>query len=241
MIRAALFAALTLVLAAPAARATECRLALLLALDVSSSVDAHEDKLQRLGLAAALTSPSVQAAFFNAPKPVALAVYEWSGISRQNLLLNWTVIETPQSLHQSAARLGLCKRQTTEFPTALGHAVVFASTLFEKAPRCDMQVLDVSGDGANNDGVTPKRAYKLFPLDGVIVNGLAIETFGAKAAVLGAKPGDMAAYYRSELIKGPGAFVEVAKGFDDFERAMRRKLERELSMPVFGALHAPRK
>jgi len=240
VIRAALVAALTLVLAAPAARTADCRLALLLALDVSSSVDADEDNLQRLGLAAALTAPNVQAAFLSSPKPVALSVFEWSGINKQNTLLDWTLIESAQTLHQSAAQLGLSKRQTSEFPTAIGHAVIFATAQFARAPPCESYVLDVSGDGANNDGVTAKRVYSLFELDNVIVNGLAIETYGAKAADLSAKPGDIADYYRSELIKGPGAFVEVAQGFEDFERAMRRKLERELGVAILGQLETPR-
>ncbi len=236
MIRAATIAALTLALAAPAASAPNCRLALLLALDVSSSVDAEEDILQRQGLAAALSAPGVRAAFLSTPKPVALAVYEWSGREKQQTLLDWTIIDTSRTLFQSAARLGLSQRQTTEFPTALGHAVGHAATLFAQAPDCDVYILDVSGDGVNNEGFTPKQAYAHFPLDDVIVNGLAIETFGAKAADLSARPGEMAAYYRSQLIKGTSAFVETAKGFDDFERAMERKLIRELSPDIVGHL-----
>jgi len=222
----------------PSAASTDeqCRIALLLALDVSSSVDAHEDLLQRRGLAAALTAPEVQAAFLNVPQSVAFSVYEWSGRTQHHTLLDWTVIDSRQTLLESAAQLALSKRSTTEFPTALGHAVGHAARLFREAPPCDVQVLDVSGDGKNNDGFTPKQAYNAFPLDGVTVNALAIETFGEKAADLGAQPGDMVKYYKRELIRGPAAFVEVADGFDDFEDAMRRKLSRELSVTVLGQL-----
>lgn len=216
---------------------SDCRIALLLALDVSSSVDAHEDMLQRRGLAAALASPEIQAAFLSSPQSVAFSVYEWSGRTQQSTLLNWTVIDSRQTLLESAAKLALSKRSTTEFPTALGHAVGHAARLFRDAPECDVQVLDVSGDGENNDGFTPKQAYDAFPLDGVIVNALAIETFGEKAADLAAQPGDMVAYYTRELIRGPDAFVEVADGFDGFENAMRRKLSRELSVTVLGHLN----
>ncbi|WP_422064127.1 DUF1194 domain-containing protein [Shimia sp.] len=229
-------AALGVAFAASPTLASDCRIALLLALDVSSSVDAEEDLLQRQGLAAALTAPEVQAAFLDAPQTVALAVYEWSGREKQNTLLDWTLIDSPRVLMESAAKLGLSNRQTTEFPTALGHAVGHAAKLFAAAPDCDTKVLDVSGDGMNNDGFTPKQAYGAFPLDGVIVNGLAIETFGVKAANLNAIPGDMTSYYRDELIKGPNAFVETATGFADFEDAMRRKLSRELSVTVLGYL-----
>ena len=164
-------------------------MALLLALDVSSSVDADEDALQRLGLASALTAPEIAAAFLSDPRPVALSVYEWSGRHKQSTLLDWTLIDTRRTLSESAAKLGLSKRETSEFPTALGHAVGHASTLFRQAPKCDVQVLDVSGDGENNDGFTPKHAYAAFPLEGVIVNALAIETFGVKAADFAARPG----------------------------------------------------
>ncbi len=222
-------------LAGPVA-ADNCRLALLIALDVSSSVDANEDSLQRTGLAAALVAPDVQSAFLSTPQSVALAVYEWSGREKQKLLLDWTLIDSTRTLQDSAAQLALSQRSTTEFPTALGHAVGHASLLFKRAPRCDVHVLDVSGDGENNEGFTPKQAYAAFDFGEVTVNALAIETFGNTAATLGAKPGDMAAYYRRELIRGRAAFVEVAKGFDDYEAAMRRKLSREVSTAVFGQL-----
>lgn len=211
-----------------------CRMALLLALDVSASVDAEEDQLQRQGLAAALTTPQIEAAFLDGPQRVSLAAFEWSGSQKQTTLLDWTVVDSAATLRQTAAQLALSKRQTTEFPTAIGYAVGYAATLFRRAPDCDVNVLDVSGDGKNNDGFTPRQAYRAFPLDNVIVNGLAIETFGAKAADLSAQPGDITRYYREEVIKGADAFVEVAQGFEDFEAAMRRKLSRELALNVLG-------
>ncbi len=233
----ALFGAALWAAPSPApANESPCRVALLLALDVSSSVDPHEDMLQRRGLASALTAPEIEAAFLATPGTYALSVFEWSGRSQQHVLMDWLVISSARDLHEVAGKLALSKRATSEFPTALGHAIGHAATLFRRAPRCDVQVLDVSGDGVNNDGFTPKQAYEAFPLDGVIVNGLAIETYGVKAADLSAAPGDIVDYYRSELIRGPGAFVEVAKGFDDFENAMRRKLARELSVTILGHL-----
>ena len=97
-------AALLLALAASPG-AAECRLALLLGLDISSSVDAAEDALQRGGLAAALQAAEVQAAFFAAPTPVALAVFEWSGRYNQEVLLDWTPIATPAALSAAAAEI----------------------------------------------------------------------------------------------------------------------------------------
>lgn len=224
----AVAAALTLL--APAAQAVECRLALALALDVSSSVNPTEDRLQRQGLARALLSPDVERAFFIAPQPVALAVYEWSGRYNQALLLDWTVIERPEILYDVAATLAASERSTAKFPTALGYALGYGATLFQSAPRCLYNTLDVSGDGKNNEGFGPDEAYNAFPFQDIVVNGLAINAAEFEAET------DLVPYYRNEVLHGPGAFLEIATGFEDFERAMSRKLERELSPPALSAL-----
>ena len=109
------------------------------------------------------------------------------------------------------------------------YALGYAAAVFEAAPACVQKTLDVSGDGVNNDGFAPSLAYRNFPLGDVTVNGLTIGGFAD----------DLAGYYRRELIKGPGAFVEEARGFRDFERAMRRKLVRELSAIAVGAAPRP--
>ena len=214
-------------IAAPAG-AAECRLALTLALDVSSSVDEVEDGLQRRGLAAALLAPEVEVAFFAAPLPVALSAYEWSGRYNQKLLLDWVMISSPADLHAAARELGRSDRSTQEFPTALGYALGYGATLLERGPRCLYRTIDISGDGENNEGFGPSHAYDAFPFGDVVVNGLVIE-------VPGETPGsDIAAYYRREVLHGPGAFVEIAAGYGDYEAALRRKLERELRPRMFG-------
>ncbi len=219
--------ALPLLLWPGAAEAT-CRLALLLALDISSSVDPGEDALQRGGLASALLAPDVQAAMFSSPgDTVALSVYEWSGRYQQDVLLDWVLISSPADLERAAAVIATSTRSYAEFPTALGYSIGYAATLFQRAPTCLFQTLDVSGDGVNNDGFSPRLAYKNFPLNDVTVNGLAI---GDADGV------DLAEYYRREMIKGPGAFVEEAATFDDFEDAMRRKLVRELKAIAIGQM-----
>ncbi|MFN3144098.1 MAG: DUF1194 domain-containing protein [Paracoccaceae bacterium] len=226
--RAALLAALG---ALPAPAEAVCRLALLLAMDISSSVDAAEDALQRGGLARALVAPEVQRAMFSVPgDTVALAVYEWSGRYQQDMVLDWVLIDSPETLRAAAAEVAASQRSYAEFPTALGYALGHAASVFDSAPPCLFRTLDVSGDGLNNDGFAPALAYKHFPLDEITVNGLAIG---------GAGEDDVAAYYRAELIRGPGAFVEEAADFDDFERAMRRKLVRELRAAAIGALDGP--
>ncbi|MFZ1725619.1 MAG: DUF1194 domain-containing protein [Albidovulum sp.] len=214
-------AAMGLCLAAPAGAA--CRLALLLALDVSASVDADEDILQRRGLASALLSPELEAALLSqADRPVVLGVFEWSGRYNQDMLLDWTEIRTQGDIAGAALTLAQSRRGRDDSPTALGYALGHAASLFRNGPNCQARTLDVSGDGRNNDGFNPYLAYKNFPLGGITVNGLAI----------GNADEGMVDYYRRELIRGPGAFVEHAASFAEFEAAMRRKLLREVQIII---------
>lgn len=208
----------------------ECRLALVLALDVSSSVDPREDTLQRSGVVAALTSPEVEAAFFAADQHVALAVYEWSGRYQQQLILDWTMIDSRAALVSAAETVAASTRSHTEFPTAMGYALGYGSRVLDRAPPCLRKTLDMAGDGQNNEGFGPEAAYREFPFDDVTVNGLVVNAadFEGEVGLLG--------FYQNEVIRGPGAFMIVANGFEDYERAMRRKLERELSPPSIGAL-----
>ncbi len=199
-----------------------CRLALALALDISTSVDATEDALQRRGLAAALIAPEVQEAFFISPQPVALAVYEWSGSFNQTLLLDWKVIATPADLVSAAHRIGQSERSANDSPTAMGHALAYGATLMQRAPPCLFQTIDISGDGKNNDGYGPQIAYKHFPFENTTVNGLVINGADFEGEI------DLIPFFQNNVLHGPGAFLEIASGFEDFERAMRRKLEREL-------------
>mmetsp|Transcript_23516 Transcript_23516/g.41493 ORF Transcript_23516/g.41493 Transcript_23516/m.41493 type:complete len:243 (+) Transcript_23516:1003-1731(+) len=220
----------TLALLCAASPAAACRLALLLALDVSSSVDATEDQLQRGGLVAALTAPEVQAAFFAVDDPVALAVYEWSGRYNQEVVLDWLVIDGPAALLSAAETIAASERSHNEFPTAMGYALGYGAKMLGRAPRCLYQTIDMAGDGQNNEGFGPRLAYREFPFDGVTVNGLVVN------AAEFASETQLIAFYQNEVLWGPGAFMEVAQGFEDYERAMRRKLERELTPPVIGAL-----
>jgi hypothetical protein len=144
--------------AALPAYAVDCRLALALAIDVSSSVDVTEDTLQRGGVVAALTSPEVQAAFFEGDLPVALAVYEWSGRYNQELILDWMMIDSPASLIRAAETVAASKRSHNDFPTAMGYALGYGAQLLARAPACLNKTLDMAGDGQNNDGFAPAAA-----------------------------------------------------------------------------------
>ncbi|KQI68125.1 hypothetical protein AN189_12005 [Loktanella sp. 3ANDIMAR09] len=207
-----------------AAPAEACRLALVLAIDVSSSVDATEDALQRQGLAAALIAPEVQAAFFASSDPVALYVFEWSGRYNQVALSDWRMIETPGDLDAVAAAVSSSIRSHNDFPTAMGHALGHAATVLQNGPRCLFQTIDMAGDGINNEGFGPIEAYDAFPLGDVTVNGLVVNAADFEGEV------NLIPFYTNEVIRGPGAFVEVANSFADYETAMRRKLVRELGV-----------
>jgi hypothetical protein len=226
-VRAAAFwlaGALGLAGSAAAQAPDQCRLALLLGMDVSASVDAEEYDLQLGGLASALIHPSVVAAALNGTGYVTLSIYEWSGRFQQDVLVDWTPIRSEADLTAIAERVLRATRTHEDFPTALGYALGFAASRFETAPPCLFRTLDISGDGQNNDGFPPAAAYEHFPLDGVTVNGLAIG--GASRGIED--------YYLAEVIRGPGAFVEYARTHADFEDAMRRKLERELRVFILG-------
>lgn len=199
-----------------------------MAVDVSSSVDAAEDVLQRGGIAAALISAEVQAAFFATDQHVALAVYEWSGRYNQEVLLDWLIIDSPSALEFAAQKVASSTRSHNDFPTAMGYALGFGAGMFKQVPHCLYQTLDIAGDGQNNEGFSPAQAYSAFPFDNVTVNGLVVNgaDFEAETGLI--------AFYKGQVIRGPGAFVEIAQGFKDYERAMRRKLERELTPPVIG-------
>lgn len=233
MIRGALAALVLSGALTQAADAIECRLALVLALDVSSSVDASEDALQRSGLAAALIAPEVQAAFLALDLPVALAIYEWSGRYNQEVLLDWRLIRTRADLRSVSETVAASKRSHNEFPTAMGYALGYGAGLLARAPQCLTKTLDMAGDGQNNEGFPPAAAYAEFPFDGVTVNGLVVNAADYEAEV------SLIEFYRNDVLRGPGAFLEVAQGFQDYERAMRRKLERELSVQVIGTHTQP--
>lgn len=207
------------------AAAGECRLALLLALDVSASVDSEDYELQRDGLAAALNLPEIRNAILNgAPGDVTLAAFEWSGRYQQTVVVDWTRLTSDAAIDGVIARIAGAKRSYKEFPTALGYALGYAAGMLQRAPRCDSQVIDVSGDGTNNEGFQPLSAYMHFPFDEVTVNGL---------VVMGREP-EVVEFYRTEVLRGPGAFLEIARGFEDFGDAMARKLFREVNGLVLG-------
>jgi hypothetical protein len=209
-----------LLLAAPTSASAYCKLALALGLDISSSVNSAEYRLQIDGLAHALESKEVIDAILTPEGAhISAAVYEWSGYVQQDIVLGWTTLDSPAAIRSFAARLRAHERVYAEFATALGKAVEFGAKLFASAPTCGRKVLDISGDGENNDGVDPDYFRAQGLLDGLVINGLVIQ---------GAHP-PPGIYYRKHVMQGPESFVALARDFSDYRDVMTGKLLREIN------------
>ncbi|MHC0054363.1 DUF1194 domain-containing protein [Actibacterium sp. D379-3] len=208
----------------PALADPACRQALAIGLDVSGSVDAREYQLQLDGLAAALLSPEVSAALLQMPQaPAALSVYEWSGARDQRQILPWTRIDSTRALADAARALRQVERRLQSPETALGAAMMQGGALLAGMPGCWTRTLDISGDGESNEGPRPRDVGDDPRFADITINALVVGSAGQDEAAA------LTAYFRAEVIRGPGAFVEVALGFEDYQAAMTRKLLRELS------------
>lgn len=206
----------------------ECRLALVLAVDVSRSIDAQDYVIQTDGLAGALNDKDVRATIFGPEGQVALAIYYWSGRGYQDLVQPWVLLDSPEALDAAVRAVRRTPRPDAPLATALGDALSYGLDLMADAPVCDRRVIDVAGDGQNNEGISVARTYEREDFSGITVNGLAV----------GEHEASIVHYYATELIRGPGAFVEVAPRQADYPEAIHRKLLRELEGPVIGALPA---
>ncbi len=216
----------------------ECRQALALGLDVSGSVDAAEYRLQLDGLAAALSDSEVQNALLSTPKvPVRLMVFEWSGLYEQRQLIDWVALDTPEAIQTVISHLLTTRGAHINDPsTALGAAMLYGAQALAGQPECWAKTLDLSGDGPANVGVHPGDITDA-TLDDVVINGLII---GADARANTTKNlsnvKTLEDYYQSFVLRGPGAFSEVAVDYADFAETMRRKLLREIAPPALSGL-----
>ena len=216
--------------------ASGCRLALALALDVSSSIDEEEYNFQREGLARALSDPEIIRAFLRAP-PVALFVFEWSSASVQKpLISDWVVVDSRDVLADVAkAMRDAPKTERSGGTTGLGSSLAYAGRKLGSAPRCLAQTIDVSGDGRNNSGITPAEAFADPQFDSVTVNALVVEGAQNNAALYGSDVG-LVQWFRQNVVRGPGAFLVVASEYSDYQRAMKAKLLRELESVTISEL-----
>ena len=207
---------------------------LVLAADVSRSIDEAKFELQRKGYAAALADPRVlQAIASNPDRRIAVAFVEWAGSSSQKLVVDWTPIATQADAEGFAARVLAAPRSFYD-RTAIGAALSFATAQFDRAPFASTRrIIDVSGDGANNSGEDIRAARDAALKHGVTtINGLVIlsSMYGPQYLVEHTHPpGGLAAYYRQNVIGGTAAFVSSAEGFESFDRSLIAKIVEELS------------
>jgi len=204
-----------LVLALMPTAAQPCDLALVLAVDVSGSVDQNEYRVQMDGLALALRDSIVADALVD--QQAAVTLIQWSGSSRQEQSVPWTRIFSHDDVDALALAITDAPRRWRNYSTAIGEALILSIDSFEAGPRCDRKVIDVSGDGLSNEGVEPDTLRSTLRAGGIVVNALAIETDDT----------DLTAYFYENLIIGEGAFVITANGFEDYPEQIKRKLQRE--------------
>jgi hypothetical protein len=207
---------------APAACAS---LALVLAVDVSTSVTADSYLLQRNGIARAFEDPRLVSAISAVPGGIEAMVLEWSDPDRIAVTVGWTSLADVESAAAFAAAVRATKRSSDGL-TAIGPALLAAAAAFDQMPEpAQRRVIDISGDGMANFGLTPTVARDRVVEAGISINGLAILT----------EEPWLEAYYRSNVIGGPGAFVVAARNSGTFADAMLRKLVQE----VAGTATAP--
>ncbi len=223
--RAALCYIIWAVLSTSAAKAANCELALVFALDVSASVNSREYDIQKGGLANALRDAEVREAILLEPGSVWFLAYEWSASSQQAMIADWAQMRGPADIDRYAAQLDTHQRVYDKSATALGQGLSFGLSQFRSLPAfCARHVIDVSGDGINNDGVAPDALRDAGRLAPVTVNGLVIA---------GATPNPVP-YYQDKVIWGSDSFMMIARnGFEDYPDLIKGKLLRELRPPQF--------
>ena len=210
---------MTLLACAFAGPALSCETALVLAVDVSGSISDNEYVLQINGIANALGDPDIVGALVEGQD--ALAIVQWSGDDLQTIALTWQRLTTADQVEAVAALIRALPRPWNT-STSIGEAIRVSLAQFAEVPECHRHVIDVSGDGTENDGMTLPAARGEAEAAGVIVNGLAIEVGGGVSALTD--------YYRENVIT-PEGFVMTAKGIGDFPRVIHDKLLRELTKP----------
>lgn len=207
-------------------------LLLVLASDVSRSVDATKFQLQREGYAAAIANPHVLDAIKSGTNGrIAICFVEWSGLASQKVVIDWMLIDGPKAAQQFGDRLIETPRSFAD-RTSISGGIEFAVAQFPHAPfESSRHTIDVSGDGTNNSGrdVTSARDQALAL--GITINGLVILSDNPLPwnPEHTNPPGGLANYYRNNVTGGPGSFVMEAKDFNSFGHAIIAKLIAEVA------------
>lgn len=221
------------------ARADEGQVDLLLVLaaDVSRSVDEKEFKLQREGFAAAMSDPRVLRAMTGGPTGrIAVVFVEWASEFEQRVVVDWAVVSNERDAQDVSRRI-LAAPRSYWGRTSISSAIEFSMTLLARSPfQSDRQVIDVSGDGTNNSGTDVAAVRDGAIAKGVTINGLVIlsdEPMPTNPTHTH-PPGGLKAYYENNVIGGPGAFVMEAESFETFGQLIISKLIKEIAALPFG-------
>src|SRR3954468_1868522 len=224
--------ALMCALNAPVRAAEQVDLLLVLASDVSRSVDTRKFGLHGRGHAAASPKPRVIEAIKSGPHGrIAICFLEWSGATSQKLVIDWTIV----SDFASARRIG---DQMLELPrsfadrTSISAGLEFSMAQLNNAPfEAPRRTIDVSGDGANNSGRDINSVRDEVLAKGVTINGLVIlsDTPLPWNPEHTNPPGGLDNYYRNNVTGGPGSFVMVAENHNSFGQAIVKKMIAEIA------------
>jgi hypothetical protein len=221
--------------AASAARASEVGhhldLALVLAVDVSSSMNASEQQAQRKGYANAFRDPGIFTAISSGPRgKIAVAYVEWAGPGHQQVRVPWTIISGPRDAAAFADQL-MAMPVVVEKGTSISSGLAFAASLLADGPTADRAVVDISGDGPNNSGTSVVPVREALVESGITINGLAISLprDGTRDWAEAFGPDFTTAYYEDCVIGGPGAFVIPVDHAARFADAIREKLILEIA------------
>ncbi|MEJ0016376.1 MAG: DUF1194 domain-containing protein [Acetobacteraceae bacterium] len=205
----------------PGHGATPVALELVLAVDASGSVSQDRFELQRAGYAAAFRSPAVQQAIRSTGTgSIAVTMVQWTGPAMQVVAVEWALVDDGVSAERFAAAVERAPRALFGGGTSISGAIEHGLEMLARSPfQGQRQVIDVSGDGANNRGRPAEQARDEAVQAGVTINGLPILTL---------EP-DLDTYYRLNVIGGPGAFVIAVKSYEEFAAAVRSKLITEIA------------
>ena len=219
-------------LSAPAFAADDVDLLLVLAADVSRSIDAAKFQLQREGYAAAISDPrvldTIKSGHFGR---IGLTFVEWSGVGAQHVVIDWTAIGDGAAAKDFGDRMLEAPRSFAD-RTSISGAIEFGMDAFTHAHFASTRrVIDISGDGTNNAGRDVAAARDDAVAQGVTINGLVILSENPMSwnPDHTNPPGGLDNYYRNNVVGGPGAFVMVAKDFNSFGQAMIGKLIAEVA------------
>ena len=196
-------------------------LALILAVDCSSSVDEGDYHLQMQGIADALRNPQLVNAIANGDEGrIAFALVQWSTQHSQSIVIKWRSLQTAFDLLSTAQEIEHVDRHWLPGGTGLAIALDFCSALMQRVPAlATRKVIDVSGDGEENEGGNVVRARNSAIAHGITINGLPI-LYGSKY---------IEAYYAQVVTGGQGSFVIPATNMSAFKDAMTQKLLREIA------------